>query len=388
MPALGEDWRNGGFGLYVHWPFCSAKCPYCDFNSFVSDSIEEDRWVVAYVSEIKRVAERTSDRVLNSVFFGGGTPSLMSEGAIETILNAVRSHWALSNDIEITLEANPTSVEANRFSGYRLAGVNRISLGLQALNDPDLKRLGRLHSVSEGLKALEIAKSVFDRTSFDLIYSRQGQTLDAWKLELANALELADSHISMYQLTIEPNTAFGERYKAGKLTGLPSEDEEADMYALTQQMCASEGFQGYEVSNFARAGHECRHNLIYWKYGDYLGIGPGAHGRVTIAGQKFATETELSPAKWLKSVETLESGESKAIALAPNEMATEFLLMGLRLTEGVSLARLGALSTGSINAQKQDELIDLGMIRVENETLLVTERGRPLINAILRELLA
>ncbi|MCF6444618.1 radical SAM family heme chaperone HemW [Nereida sp. MMG025] len=385
---MQDDWQNAGFGLYIHWPFCSAKCPYCDFNSYVADHIDEDRWVRAYIREIERIASQTSDRILKSVFFGGGTPSLMSENAVGAILEAVGKNWRFTNDIEITLEANPTSVEASRFEGYRAAGVNRVSLGIQALNDPDLKRLGRLHSVAEGLAALEIAKKTFERTSFDLIYSRQDQTLADWETELRVALDLAGDHLSMYQLTIEPNTAFGDRYKAGKLKGLPSEDAEADMYFRTQELCADRGLCSYEVSNFAQKGAESRHNLIYWRYGDYAGIGPGAHGRLTLGGHRFATETELSPMGWLTKVEKNGSGEVARSSLSKQEQGTEFLLMGLRLAEGVSLDRYSHLTGSAISPSVIENLSELGMVRLENGILQVSEKGRPLINAILRDLLA
>jgi len=385
---LHEDWQNGGFGLYIHWPFCSAKCPYCDFNSYVADNIDEARWVRAYVSEINRVGAETSGRILNSVFFGGGTPSLMSEGAVASILEAVRANWVLSNDVEISLEANPTSVEAARFVGYREAGINRVSLGLQALNDHDLKRLGRLHSASEGLNALEVARSVFERTSFDLIYSRQDQTFSDWKDELDVALTLAGSHLSMYQLTIEPNTAFGERYRLGRLGGLPSEDTEADMYFYTQDACRAVGLESYEVSNFAKIGSESRHNLIYWRYGDYLGIGPGAHGRVTLKGHKYATETFLAPGQWLEAVESNDCGESKRIKLGVEDQTVEFLLMGLRLSEGIQLNRFKDIQGFSLPTEATANLLDLGLISVDSHSLSLTPKGRPLINAILREVLS
>ena len=253
-PRLIEDWRHGGFGLYIHWPFCAAKCPYCDFNSHVVRDIDQSVWAQAYEREIARVAAETEGRILNSVFFGGGTPSLMAPDTVTAVLEAVRSHWVFSNDVEITLEANPGSVEAGRFRGYADAGVNRISMGVQALNDADLKRLGRLHSVAEARAAFDIARSVFDRVSFDLIYARQDQGLAEWEVELSQALSMAVDHLSLYQLTVESGTAFGDRYKLGKLRGLPDEDLAADMYALTQDLCLASGFPGYEISNHARPG--------------------------------------------------------------------------------------------------------------------------------------
>ena len=274
-----EDWRNGGFGLYVHWPFCEAKCPYCDFNSHVSREIDEDRWRAAYLSEIDRLAELTPDRVLNSVFFGGGTPSLMSPELVNALIERIREKWAFANNIEITLEANPRSVEAGRFRGFSDAGVNRVSMGIQALNNPDLAKLGRLHSVEEARKAFDTARSVFKRISFDLIYARQGQSLNDWRKELTEALAMSVDHLSLYQLTIEQGTAFWERQRRGQLSGLPDEDLSADMYELTQEICDQHGMPAYEVSNHAEPGAESQHNLIYWRYGDYGGIGPGAHGR-------------------------------------------------------------------------------------------------------------
>jgi oxygen-independent coproporphyrinogen-3 oxidase len=384
---LTEDWQNGGFGLYVHWPFCSAKCPYCDFNSYVADKIDENRWVKAYISEIKRTAALTPGRVLNSVFFGGGTPSLMSVRAIEQIITAVRANWSCANTIEITMEANPTSVEAGRFSGYKDAGVNRISVGIQSLNDDDLQRLGRLHTVREGIQAFEIALKTFDRCSFDLIYSRQNQTLSDWRAEQKEALKIAAGHLSMYQLTIEPNTAFGDRYEKGLLKGLPTEDTEADMYFATQEIAENAGYASYEVSNYAKAGHESAHNLIYWRYGDYIGIGPGAHGRITLNGNRHATETDLSPLNWLKLVEQKGTGETTYTALSHEEQGTEFLLMGLRLSEGVSPSRYTEISGLTLPNAAICHLTELDLVAADQDRLAVTPRGRPLINAILRELL-
>lgn len=382
-----EDWRNGGFGLYVHWPFCAAKCPYCDFNSHVSAAIDQEKWRDAYVSEIRRFAKLTEGRVLQSVYFGGGTPSLMDPALIESILSEVRANWPLSNDIEITLEANPTSVESGRFAGYRKAGVNRVSMGIQALNNADLKALGRLHSVEEALAALDVARSVFDRVSFDLIYARQNQTLPDWKDELRKAIECAGDHLSLYQLTIESGTAFGDRYKAGKLRGLPDDDLSADMFELTQEICNEAGFPAYEVSNHAKPGHESRHNMIYWRYGDYVGIGPGAHGRLTINGQRFATETVLSPNKWLDMVSTTAIGTHRPEPLSLDDQAAELLLMGLRTVEGISIARLTALE-GDKYLSNINDLIDLGLVQCDDGVMRATAKGRPVLNAVLREILA
>ena len=380
-----EDWENAGFGLYIHWPFCQAKCPYCDFNSHVVAHIDQMAWARAYVSEIERVGAQTQGRLLRSVFFGGGTPSLMDPDVVDIILRKVRDTWTIANDIEITLEANPTSVEAGRFAGYRQAGVNRVSMGIQALNDIDLRALGRLHSAKDAMAAFDVARHEFDRVSFDLIYARQNQTLAQWKTELKTALSMAIDHISLYQLTIETGTAFGDRYAAGKLAGLPDDDRAADMYEVTQDICGDAGFPAYEVSNHAKLGAQSTHNRIYWTYGDYVGVGPGAHGRVTLNNQRFATETPLAPGKWLNAVRTSGSGEQTKIALSQEDQTIEFLLMGLRLTEGVDLKRINKMRKNfDINI---NNLIEMGMLSVDQDQLSTTNIGRPVLNAILRQLL-
>jgi len=383
---LTDNWEHCGFGLYIHWPFCQAKCPYCDFNSHVVREIDQTVWRDAYIREIHRTAAETPHRILRSVFFGGGTPSMMDPDLVDAILREVRAAWPAANDIEITLEANPTSVEAGRFQGYRDAGVNRVSMGVQALNDADLKALGRLHSASEAMAAFDVARSVFDRVSFDLIYARQDQTVAAWETELKQALTLAIDHVSLYQLTIEDGTAFGDRYAAGKLRGLPDEDRATDMYEITQAITTDAGYHTYEVSNHAKPGQESRHNLLYWHYGDYVGIGPGAHGRVTIDGQRYATEAPLGPFDWLKAVRTTGSGELERTALTLAEQTSEFLLMGLRVTEGVALSRLDALSGGAYDKNIHD-LKELGMVEINDDHLRMTQKGRPLLNAVLNQLL-
>lgn len=384
---MPEDWENGGFGLYIHWPFCQSKCPYCDFNSHVAASIDQDRWMRSYLSEIDRVAALTEDRILRSVFFGGGTPSLMEPELVHALLDRVRAKWRLANSVEITLEANPTSVEAGRFRGYRDAGVNRISMGVQSLNDADLKALGRLHSVDEAMKAFDVARGVFDRVNFDLIYARQNQTVADWQDELKRALSLAVDHLSVYQLTIEEGTAFGDRYAAGKLRGLPEDDTAADMYDATQEICDAAGFPSYEVSNHAKDGAESRHNLVYWRYGDYAGIGPGAHGRLTLGGVRHATETHRNPNMWLDRVEKLGTGETLSEALSDEDALVEFLLMGMRLREGISLDRMAALG-GARYAANIDRLIDMGLVEKEEGRLRASAQGRPVLNGVLRELLA
>ncbi len=382
-----EDWQNGGFGLYLHWPFCQAKCPYCDFNSHVAAEIDQDRWQRAYLSEIDRLAAETRERPLNSVFFGGGTPSLMNRDLVAAILEKVRATWPTANDPEVTLEANPTSVEAGRFQGYRDAGVTRVSMGIQALNDADLKRLGRLHSVAEAKAAFDIARNVFDRVSFDLIYARQDQTPADWHAELAEALSMAIDHLSLYQLTIEPGTAFGDRFAKGLLRGLPDDDRAADMYEITQELCEAAGMPAYEISNHASDMAQSRHNLIYWRYGDYLGIGPGAHGRITVDGQRMATETPLGPTAWLTQVEAGKGGESTRQALSGPEQAQEYLMMSLRLAEGSDLARFTRLNGASLDPAKLRELEDSGFIEAGADRIKATAAGRPILNAILRALL-
>ncbi len=386
---MPEDWEHGGFGLYLHWPFCQSKCPYCDFNSHVSASIDQDRWARAYLSELDRMGSLTSDRVLRSVFFGGGTPSLMEPALVDTILRKVRATWSCANDIEITLEANPTSVEAGRFAGVRDAGVNRVSMGVQALNDADLRALGRRHSVAEARAAFDVARGLFERVSFDLIYARQDQTLAQWERELREAMAMAVDHLSLYQLTIEEGTAFGDRFAVGKLRGLPDEDCATDMYLRTQDITASVGMPGYEVSNHAKSGQESRHNLIYWRYGDYAGIGPGAHGRLTLGGQRFATEAPRAPAAWLEQVEIAGHGESLREPLDAQARLTEMVMMGLRLHEGIDLVRLGQVSDQKDQGIYRNikDLRDIGMIETDGGRLRLTEHGRPVLNAVLRQLL-
>ncbi len=383
---MADDWRNGGFGLYVHWPFCEAKCPYCDFNSHVSRNIDQKQWFEAFLAELARSAAETPGRVLNTIFFGGGTPSLMAPETVAGVIEQARSLWRPSNSLEITLEANPGSVEAGRFAAYRDAGVNRISMGIQALNDDDLRRLGRIHTVAEAQAAFDIARHCFDRVSFDLIYARQHQTLEAWKSELTEALNMAVDHLSLYQLTIEEGTAFGDRYAVGKLRGLPEDDSAADMYLATQEICEAHGLPAYEISNHARTDAESRHNLIYWRYGDYVGIGPGAHGRLTLSGQKMATETYLSPTRWLTAALS-GNGEKSRTVLSSKDQANEYLLMGMRIAEGLDMDRFAILSKAPLNPDKLDELESYGMIRRDQNRLFATKDGRAVLNAVIRELL-
>jgi oxygen-independent coproporphyrinogen-3 oxidase len=383
---LTEDWKNGGFGLYIHWPFCQAKCPYCDFNSHVAREIDQSRWLKAYLAELERYREETPDRILNSVFFGGGTPSLMDPDVVAGILEHVRKLWPVANDLETTLEANPGSVEAGRFAAYRQAGVNRVSLGIQALNNEDLRRLGRIHDVDEALQAFDIAKKTFDRVSFDLIYARQDQSLQDWQSELKQALNLAGDHLSLYQLTIEEGTAFGDRYKLGKLRGLPEDDLAADMYFVTQDLCGEAGMEAYEVSNHAKPGSESLHNRIYWRYGDYIGIGPGAHGRLTLNGQRYATETARNPNQWLALVEE-SGGETVREPVSREEQASEYMMMGLRLNEGIDRQRHASLAEKPVSEEKLTHLAEIGMIEFDQSTIRTTPEGRTVLNAVLAELL-
>ncbi|MGA1759489.1 MAG: radical SAM family heme chaperone HemW [Paracoccaceae bacterium] len=383
---MTADWQNGGFGLYIHWPFCAAKCPYCDFNSHVSNNIDNNQWLRSYLSELTRAASETQGRVLNSIFFGGGTPSLMAPELVHAILDHVRTLWPQSNDIECTLEANPGSVEAGRFRGYADAGVNRISMGIQALNDPDLKRLGRIHSVSEAKAAFDTARQIFDRVSFDLIYARQDQTLDAWRNELTEALAMSIDHLSLYQLTIEQGTAFGDRYNRGKLRGLPTDDAAADMYELTQDLCDAAGMPAYEVSNHARDGAHSRHNLIYWRYGDYIGIGPGAHGRITLGQHRYATETRLAPNAWLQDV-AAGNGEAHRTAVSPRDQGIEYVMMGLRLVDGISHQRYRAITGNDIDQTALDHLSEIQMIHVDGDRIRATRDGRAVLNSVIATLL-
>jgi oxygen-independent coproporphyrinogen-3 oxidase len=383
-----EDWRNAGFGLYVHWPFCQSKCPYCDFNSHVAARVDQTRWLGAFEAEIDRVGALTEGRVLNSVFFGGGTPSLMESATVQGILDRVRATWTLANDVEITLEANPGSVEATRFEGYARAGVNRVSLGIQSLDPDDLRRLGRMHSADEARGAIAVAQAVFDRVSFDLIYARQDQTLPAWREELRRALDFGTSHLSLYQLTIEDGTVFGQMHAKNLLRGLPDEDLSADMFELTQELTAAAGLPAYEVSNHARPGDESRHNLIYWRMGDYAGIGPGAHGRLTIDSQRVATEAERMPSVWLDRTLQHPGAAERAERLGSVDRADEYLMFALRLREGASLARFADLAGGPLSNEALDDVIALGLIRREDERIRTTDRGVMMLNAVLRRLLA
>ena len=386
-PRDEGDWREAGFGLYLHWPYCQSKCPYCDFNSHVAASIDQSRWQRAYLAEIDRLAAETPGRVLGTVFFGGGTPSLMEPALVAAVLERIRARWPQANDPEVTLEANPGSVEAGRFRAYAEAGVSRISMGIQSLDDAHLRALGRLHSVAEARAAFEIARAAFPRVSFDLIYARQGQGLADWRRELAEALAMAVDHLSLYQLTIEEGTAFGDRQRRGRLPGLPGEDIAADMYAATQELCEAAGMPGYEVSNHAAPGAESRHNLIYWRSGDWIGIGPGAQGRLTLGGRRMATDTPRAPLAWLAQVEREGHGEAGREALSEGDRAAEYLMMGLRLAEGIDLARHTRLAGRPLAETALARLEEIGMVRRDGGRLMATARGRIVLNAVLRDLM-
>lgn len=384
--ALVDDWRNGGFGIYIHWPFCAAKCPYCDFNSHVATSIDQTSWQNAYLKEIDRYAVITKGRILNSVFFGGGTPSLMSPDVVSAILDRINYHWPKANNFECTLEANPTSVEAGRFNEYSMAGVNRISMGIQSLRDKDLIALGRMHSVQEAIQAFDIARKYFDRVSFDLIYARQHQEPEEWRTELKEALLMSVDHISAYQLTIEQGTAFGDRYNRGLLRGLPKDEHADRMYDITQNECTKAGMPRYEVSNHASPGQECIHNQIYWQYGDYIGIGPGAHGRVSTDVGRHSTEAQRSPSIWKNSVYTGKNTEITTI-LTNEDQLSEFVLMGMRLASGISIERLMRLSGGSFNPEKMADLYELKLVYEEEGSLRTSQAGTKLLNQVIFKIL-
>ena len=377
------------FGVYLHWPFCLSKCPYCDFNSHVRHGgLDEARYVRAFAREIASTAERVPGRVVSTIFFGGGTPSLIQPSTVAAIIDAVAKHWTVAPDIEITLEANPTSVEAERFRGFRASGLNRVSLGVQALDDTSLKALGRTHSVKEALDAVAVARRSFERYSFDLIYARPGQTADAWRNELKRAIGEAAEHLSLYQLTIEPDTPFAALQGAGKLA-MPDDDTARALYDMTLDVCAAAGLPAYEISNHARPGAECRHNLLYWRYGEYAGIGPGAHGRLIVDGERRATETEKRPESWLMRVEASGDGVTVDDALTREQQGDEFLLMGLRLAEGIDPSRYEAVSGRSIDLARVAMLAGDGFVELmPNGRLRVTLAGFPVLDAVVADLAA
>ena len=375
--------------VYFHWPFCRSKCPYCDFNSHVRDGVDAARWTRALMRDLEHQAELTAGRTVGSVFFGGGTPSLMPPETVAALLDGVRSHWALMPDAEITLEANPNSAEAERFRAFAAAGVNRLSLGVQALDPEALRFLGRAHDRQEAIAAIGQARATFPQFSFDLIYARPGQSLAAWRRELDEALTLAGEHLSLYQLTIEPGTAFATLARRGELVP-PDEDSTAALFEITQERLAAAGLPAYEISNHARPGAECRHNLAYWRYRDYAGIGPGAHGRLTFGGTKYATRQHRLPEKWLAAVETNGTGIEETAAIDGATTVEEMLMMGLRLAEGVSRARLECAANcdaATLFGTNLAPLIDGGFLTLDGKRLTATAAGRQRLNAVLSTLL-
>jgi len=402
LPQAAEAEQQ--FGVYIHWPFCLSKCPYCDFNSHVRrEPIDEARFVGAFAAEIAATAARVPGRTVSTIFFGGGTPSLMQPATVAAILDAVARHWSVAPDVEVTLEANPTSVEAARFRGYRAAGINRVSLGVQALDDRALAELGRMHSAREALDAVAIARAVFARYSFDLIYARPRQQPAQWASELKLALAEAGEHLSLYQLTVEPDTPFAALRATGKLK-IPDDDTARLLYDTTLEICAAHGLPAYEISNHARPGSECRHNLVYWRAHEYAGIGPGAHGRLNIGGQnigeqnlgrldsagaRHATATEKRPEAWLTQVEARGHGLVTDDVLTREEMADEFLLMGLRLAEGIDIARYRALAGRQLDPDRVATLHEHGLIETTSGgRLRVTLPGFPVLDAVVADLAA
>ncbi|NQZ14581.1 MAG: coproporphyrinogen III oxidase [Alphaproteobacteria bacterium] len=378
------------FGIYVHWPFCKSKCPYCDFNSHVSETIDHAQWRDAYEREIEYTASLTKGREVTSVFFGGGTPSLMEPHTVDVILNNVSKHWDISNDVEITLEANPTSIEVNKFQDFKEAGVNRVSIGVQSLKDDDLKFLGREHNADEAIAALKIADQIFDRFSFDLIYARPDQSVNAWKHELSEALKYAKGHLSLYQLTIEQGTPFYVQHARGDFS-VPQGELAADLYEATQEIMGAENMPAYEVSNHAVQGQESLHNLTYWRYEDYAGIGPGAHGRLTLDDVKQATRTHRAPGVWLSKTAEYNHGYHPFETVNDEGRLAECLMMGLRLPEGASIAKLEEeagktidelFDTGKLKALQQE-----GLLTFSNTHIQPTIAGMQRLNSVLRYLL-
>jgi putative oxygen-independent coproporphyrinogen III oxidase len=377
--------------LYIHWPFCKSKCPYCDFNSHVRGAIDEARWKSALLTELDQVAAETAGRRLTSIFFGGGTPSLMAPETVAELIERAGRHWRFADGIEVTLEANPNSVEAARFAALGQAGVNRLSLGVQALDDRALHFLGRAHDAAEALAAIALARRHFGRFSFDLIYARPEQTPEAWGDELDRALRLAGDHLSLYQLTIEPGTAFATAAARGDFA-LPDDEQQGALYEMTERRLATAGLAPYEISNYARPGGESRHNLAYWRYDDYAGIGPGAHGRLTLDGAKIATRRKRVPETWLAAVEAEGDGSEERVPLSPQERAREMLMMGLRLAAGIDRARFASETGMALEAALDDKqlphLIETGFVVLDALGLRATSAGRQRLNAVLARLLA
>lgn len=377
---------SDAFGIYVHWPFCKAKCPYCDFNSHVRhEAVDTMSFARALGTELAWFAARTPGRSVTSIFFGGGTPSLMPPEAVGHVLDTIAKLWRVSPDVETTLEANPTSIEAENFRGYRAAGVNRVSVGVQALNDEDLKALGRQHSSEEAIAAFRLAAMVFPRCSFDMIYARPNQTPDQWRAELTRALAEQQGHMSLYQLTIEPGTAYFDLYERGRLH-TPSDDRAADLYDITQELTETAGLQTYEISNHAVPGQESRHNLLYWRYGEYAGVGPGAHSRIADGENRRALIAERHPETWRELVRTQGHGMVSDGLVPPVDQASEYLLMGLRIAEGIDMDRYAALAGRELDSSKVAGMKSMGLIRRNGQQLMATADGRKLLNAVIAEL--
>jgi putative oxygen-independent coproporphyrinogen III oxidase len=390
LGRVDQGSASAPLAIYIHWPFCRLKCPYCDFNSHVRDGIDGTRWTRALLADLDHQAALVPGRVVGSVFFGGGTPSLMPPETVAALLDRVQRHWVVRTDAEITLEANPNSAEAARFRAFAAAGVNRLSLGVQALDPAALRFLGRAHDCAEAIAAIEHAHNNFARFSFDLIYARPGQSVTAWRRELGEALGLAGDHLSLYQLTIEPGTVFAALARRGDLVP-PDEDTAAALFETTQDRLAAAGLPAYEISNHARPGAECRHNLVYWRYQDYVGIGPGAHGRLTRAGVKYATRQRRAPEAWLAAVETTGTGLEEVATINRDTAIEEMLMMGLRLSEGVARPRLEQAAGQSVEtlfAGTLPPLIDEGgFLTLDRDRLAATPAGRQRLNAVLAALL-
>ncbi len=368
--------------VYIHWPFCKSKCPYCDFNSHVRDSVDQKRWREALLAELDHMAAKIPDRVVASIFFGGGTPSLMPPETAGALIYRVKELWPVADDIEITLEANPTSVETHTFPDFAAAGINRVSLGVQSFDDKELQFLGRGHSAKEAKKAIDLARKTFARYSFDLIYARPNQTVADWEKELAEALPFAGTHLSLYQLTIEENTAFHHAYAKGKFV-MPDEELSEALYRRTEELMAAYGLPAYEVSNYAKPGHESRHNIAYWNYQDYVGVGPGAHGRLLLNRSRIATQTIKSPERWLESVENKQHGVEVWESIPSSDEIEERLMMGLRLVHGIDAAALN----GTINQKKRELFIREGLLEDRQDRLQATLKGRLVLNRLTAELL-
>jgi len=391
MPASkASNPDEAGFGVYIHWPFCASKCPYCDFNSHVRiGGVDERRFLAAFRRELRSTRERIGPRCVTSIFIGGGTPSLMQPSTVGGILDEIGGLWEIEPGAEVTLEANPSSVEADRFRGYRAAGVNRVSLGVQSLRDSDLKQLGRLHSVAEAKAAIAVASGTFERFSFDLIYARPGQTLEDWREELDEALAMAGGHLSLYQLTVEEGTPFAALHAAGKLR-VPDGEQARALYELTNELTEVNGLPAYEISNHAVPGEESQHNLLYWRYGEYAGIGPGAHGRLIIGRERWATMNERVPERWLSQVEETGEGWIEAEPLSPREQADEMLLMGLRIDEGLDLNRFERIGGKQVDPVLISQLVDQGLLKTSanGRRIKATMAGRMVLNEVVLRLSA